>query len=76
MSGARVAVGAPVDGVASGCIQHSYLTQSVFKAVSQKATPPQIRQRILHISNSNGEVDRFLEELTSAKQLLKTLCVR
>ena len=32
----------------------SYLTQSVFKVVSQKSIPPQIRTLILYISNSKG----------------------
>ena len=32
----------------------SYLTQRVFKVILQKATPTQIRQLVLYISNSKG----------------------
>ena len=48
-----------------------YRTQSVFDVVLQKATPTQIRQLILYIGNSEGKVDRFVGELTSAKRLRK-----
>jgi hypothetical protein len=36
-----------------------YLTQSVFTVALQKSIPTQIRQLILRISNSNGQVDDF-----------------
>ena len=50
---------------------HFYLTQSVFKVVSQMSIPRQIRQLILYISNSKESVDESVEELTSAKRLPK-----
>ena len=49
-----------------------YLTQSVFEVVLQKSILTQIRQLILYMSNSKGQVDGFVGKLTSAKRL----CVR
>jgi len=46
-------------------VQGFYLTQSVFKFVLQKSTPPQIRQLILYYHY----VDEFEWELTFAKRL-------
>ena len=42
-----------------------------FKVVLQKSIPAQIRQLILYISNSKGQVDEFVGELTSAKNGLQ-----
>ena len=49
----------------------TYLTQSVFKVVLHESIPTQIRQLILYIINSQGYVDGFVGELTSAKRLSK-----
>ena len=43
----------------------------VHKVVWQKSIPAQIRLRILYISNSEGQVDGFAEQLTFAKRLKK-----
>ena len=48
-----------------------YLTESVYKVVLQKSIPPPIRQLILHISNNEGQIDRFVRELTFAKRHYK-----
>jgi hypothetical protein len=48
-----------------------HLTQSVFKVVLQTPIPTQIRQLILHISNSTGKVDGFVGGLAYAKRLSK-----
>ena len=47
----------------------SYLTDSVYQLVLQKSIPIQLRQLILHISNSEGQSDGFVRELISAKRL-------
>ena len=49
--------------------KEAHLTQSVLKVVSQKPIPTQICQLILYISNSKGQVDEFVGDLTSAKRL-------
>jgi len=49
----------------------AYLTESVYKVVSQKSIPTQIRQLIFYISNSKEYVDGFVRELTFAKRLYK-----
>jgi len=54
----------------------SYVTESVYKFVLQKSADPQIRQLILYNSNSQGQVDGFVGELSSAKKSFKTLCIR
>jgi len=46
------------------------LTQSVFKVVLHKPTPPQTRQLILHISNSKGRIVGFWGEITFANYVL------
>jgi len=46
-----------------------YLTEGVFQIVLERSVPTQIRQLIIHISNSKGSVDEFLGVLTSAKRL-------
>jgi hypothetical protein len=48
---------------------HLYLTQSVFNVGLQQPIPTQIRQLILHISDSEGSVDGFVGELASAQRL-------
>ena len=66
---------AHLEGCAALCVTRGslqegvrvHLTQSAFKVVLQKSIPPQIRQPILHISNSKGEVDGFAGELTFAE---------
>ena len=45
--------------------------QVVFNVVLKKSILTQIRQFTLYISNSQGYVDGFGEELTSAKRLLQ-----
>jgi hypothetical protein len=51
----------------------AYLTKSVDKVVLQKSIPTQIHQLILYISNSKGQADGFVGQLTSAKRLQKHL---
>ena len=46
-----------------------YITQSVLKVVLQKSIPTQNRQLIFNISNSKGQDDGFVWELTSAERL-------
>jgi len=50
---------------------HSGLTQSAFNVVLRRSIYTQIRELILHPSNSKGYVDAFVGELTSAKRLEK-----
>ena len=40
-----------------------------FKVVLPKSIPTQTRQLIFNVSNNNGYVDGFVQELTSAKRL-------
>ena len=47
------------------------LTQSVFKVVLLKSTPPQIRRLILHYYLYKEYVDRFVWELAFVKRLQK-----
>ena len=54
---------------ASGRTSRFHITQSALEAVLKKSIPTQIRQLILYISNSKGQVDRFVGELASAKRL-------
>ena len=49
----------------------SDLTESVLTVVLQKSIPPRTRQLILYISNSKGQVDEFVREMTFAKRLYK-----
>ena len=53
--------------------QHSRtdLTESVYKVVLQKSTPPQIRQLILYYYKHTEYVDGFEWELTFVKRLCK-----
>ena len=53
------------------CPREAYLTQSVFEVVSQKSIPTKIRQCILFMSNSKGQVDAVAGELTCAKRFNK-----
>ena len=48
-------------------LSHRVFITSFYK--SQKSIPAQIRQRILYISNDEGYVDGFVQELTFAKRL-------
>ena len=41
----------------------------VYKVVSQKSTPAQIRQLVLYISNNEEKNDRFGRELSFSKRL-------
>ena len=50
----------------------THTAESVYDVVLQKSIPTQIRQLILYISNSQGSVDGFVRELTSAERLSKT----
>ena len=59
---------ARVHGV--GTPRRVYLTQSVFKVVLQKSTPPQLRQGTLYYQYK-GYVDGFVAELASARRLYK-----
>jgi len=45
------------------------ISHNFFQVVLQKSIHTQIRQLIVHISNSEGFVDGCLGELTSAKRL-------
>ena len=49
----------------------SYLTQRFFRVVLQKSVLTQIWHLVLYISNSKGQVDELVGELTSAKRLEK-----
>jgi len=49
------------------------LAPNGFRVVFQKSIPPQIRQLILYISNSEGSVDGFVWDVTSADDLQNTL---
>ena len=42
-------------------------TKCILKFVLQKSIPTKIRQFVLYISNSTGQVDGFVGESTSAK---------
>ena len=64
---AGAGAGARVRALAEAAGLH--LTESVYKIVSQKSIPPQIRQLFLYISNNKGQVDGFVGELTFAKRL-------
>ena len=44
---------------------------SVLKVVLQKSIYTQIRQLVVYISHSRGQVEEFVGELTSAKRLHK-----
>ena len=45
------------------------------RVVLRKSIPTQLRQLVLHISNSEGKIDRFVGELTFAKTTLQnTFC--
>ena len=50
--------------------ERDYLTQSVFEVVSQKSVPTPIRQLILYISNSKGQVDGFVGKVDFCKMTL------
>jgi len=54
----------PALSATSPGLSHTKFFKSVCKSI-----PTQIRQLILYISNSKGEVDGFVGELTSAKRL-------
>ena len=52
-----------------GTLAGAYLTESVYKVVSQTLISPQIRQRILYQYQNKGYVDRFVMGLTFTRNL-------
>ena len=49
--------------------EHDFISQKMLKNRIAKSIPAKIRQLILYIGDSEGYVDEFLGELTSAKRL-------
>ena len=67
--GARPGPGPHREGGMDRAVQRAYVTESVYQVDLQKSTPPQILQLILYDYRCKKKIDRFVEELTSAKRL-------
>ena len=59
-------------GIAAGADDetHAAPAQRLHRVVLPKSILEQIRQLILHVSNSKRQVDRFVRELTFAEQFI------